>query len=276
MELILLGTAAAEGWPAPFCVCHACQEARRLGGRNIRRRSCALLDDVVQIDYGPDTSAQIQACGKSLAPITSMIFTHQHEDHITPHELTYRSEPFITQTQLPMLHLYGNASVVEKLNAEFPDVEARAAKHRLAIEAPLAPFVERETVDGTRVLPLPADHVAGAFVLRITRRGKRIFYGHDSGSYAQETVEALAGEALDAALFDATFGIASSNNRGHMGLDGVIESVARLRAVGAVTDRTQLIATHYSHNGLALYDELCSRLSPHHIAPAYDGMIVSL
>jgi len=34
MKVKILGTAAAEGWPALFCRCPACQRARKLGGKN--------------------------------------------------------------------------------------------------------------------------------------------------------------------------------------------------------------------------------------------------
>ena len=50
MKLTYLGTAAAEGWPAAFCNCDGCRAARRLGGRNIRTRSQALVDDALLLD----------------------------------------------------------------------------------------------------------------------------------------------------------------------------------------------------------------------------------
>ena len=59
MEFRFLGTAAAEGWPAMFCECEACREAERRGGRNIRRRSGAMLGDEILIDCPPDLYAAI-------------------------------------------------------------------------------------------------------------------------------------------------------------------------------------------------------------------------
>ena len=47
MNLTYLGTAAAEGWPGIFCRCEFCERAKRLGGRDIRTRSQALLDDAL-------------------------------------------------------------------------------------------------------------------------------------------------------------------------------------------------------------------------------------
>ena len=45
MKFHFLGTAAAEGIPALFCECAVCKEAREKGGRFIRTRSQALIDD---------------------------------------------------------------------------------------------------------------------------------------------------------------------------------------------------------------------------------------
>ena len=53
MKLTYLGTAAAEGWPAAFCNCDGCRAARRLGGRNIRTRSQALVDDALLLERTP-------------------------------------------------------------------------------------------------------------------------------------------------------------------------------------------------------------------------------
>ena len=55
MRIKYLGTAAAEGVPAIFCSCEVCKKARELGGRNIRTRSQAIIDDRLLIDFPPDS-----------------------------------------------------------------------------------------------------------------------------------------------------------------------------------------------------------------------------
>ena len=54
MKLTFLGTAAAEGMPALWCECPTCAEAKKLGGKEIRRRCSYLLDGDTLIDFGPD------------------------------------------------------------------------------------------------------------------------------------------------------------------------------------------------------------------------------
>ena len=39
MEILYLGTAAAEGWPALFCGCEICKRARAAGGKELRTRT---------------------------------------------------------------------------------------------------------------------------------------------------------------------------------------------------------------------------------------------
>ena len=51
MQFQYLGTAAAEGWPAVFCRCKYCLEAQRLGGKNIRTRSQAIVNDDLPVSY---------------------------------------------------------------------------------------------------------------------------------------------------------------------------------------------------------------------------------
>ena len=55
MKITYLGTAASEGLPAPFCTCEVCRRAREAGGKSVRTRSQALVDESLLIDFPPDT-----------------------------------------------------------------------------------------------------------------------------------------------------------------------------------------------------------------------------
>lgn len=274
MRLQLLGTAAAEGWPAPFCVCDACQEARRRGGINVRTRSGALVDDDLKIDFSADTLMQLQKTGRHLASVRTILFTHQHMDHIAGTEMHWMETPF-SNTPPPEVDVYGNAQVLAELRRS-QAAQGNKAHYRMHEFAAGQSFT---TATGDEVLAMPADHVAGACVLRIRRKpdGKTLFYGHDSGLYPPETLDALSdGVTLDIALFDCTSGGQQSSNRGHMDVRGVIQMADELRRRGAITARTRCIATHFSHNGRLLHEELSAALLPHGIEPAYDGMLVSV
>ena len=55
MKIQFLGTAAFEGIPAIFCDCEVCKRSMESGGRNIRTRSQAIIDEDLLIDFPPDT-----------------------------------------------------------------------------------------------------------------------------------------------------------------------------------------------------------------------------
>lgn len=272
MELTFFGTAAAEAWPAPFCRCPACQEARRRGGANLRSRTGALIDNDLKIDFSADTVMQMLRTGRDLTGVQTLLFSHQHSDHIVPTELQWASGPFTNTPPAQPIAVFGNAEVCRMVN----DFCAGEDDMNLAVRPPLAPLVPAATPTGDTILPLPADHVEGALVLRISRAdGSVLFWGHDSGLYPEATLSALSdGVALSIAVFDCTYGGRASNNRGHMGIDGVVRMAEELRRRGAVTASTKLIATHFSHNGGWLHEELVAAFLPHGIQVAFDGMVV--
>jgi len=69
MKLHILGSAAAEGWPALWCTCDNCRRARAVGGKNIRSRSGAIVDGVIKLDLCPDTYMQALRDGIGQAPV---------------------------------------------------------------------------------------------------------------------------------------------------------------------------------------------------------------
>lgn len=270
MKLQILGTAAAEAWPAPFCSCEPCQQARKLGGRNIRSRSGALIDDDLKVDFGPDTVAQMLNTGRDLSALRTMIFTHQHSDHIAPIDLGWTVPPYTQTPPAQPIAVYGNAQVLDIFRSHFSD----PLKNHYELHL-LEPFQTTTTVTNDQVLSLPANHVPGALLLRITRGGRHLFYGHDSGLFPEETIKGLAGTPLHAALFDCTHG-PLKHSGGHLGVDGVMQTIERLRSVGAVTPETTLVATHFSHNGGMLHDGLSEKFAPYGVQVAYDGMIIDI
>ena len=81
MKLQYWGTAASEGIPAIFCECEVCRRSRALGGRNIRTRSQAMIDDTLLIDAGADTYMHSLRYGFELARTSYVLVTHAHPDH---------------------------------------------------------------------------------------------------------------------------------------------------------------------------------------------------
>ena len=94
MKIQYLGTAAAEGIPAIFCECENCKKSRIAGGKNIRTRSQALIDDKLLIDFPADTYMHFLKYDVPLAKIKNCLITHSHSDHLYPQELPMRRKGF--------------------------------------------------------------------------------------------------------------------------------------------------------------------------------------
>ena len=89
MRIQILGTAAAEGWPAIFCACETCRRARAVGGKNLRTRASIQIDDHYKIDFPPDTFCHVLRYGLDLSQLRCLFVTHSHYDHFASSELEY-------------------------------------------------------------------------------------------------------------------------------------------------------------------------------------------
>src|SRR5690606_11370461 len=124
MRIRLMGTAAAEGWPAVWCACQACCRARAAGGKNVRTRSGALIDDDLKIDLPPDTYMQALRDGVELSKVRSLFITHTHADHYYLHELAMLFPPFAHDG--PALRIFGDRWAIEGILQTFPNWPQRA------------------------------------------------------------------------------------------------------------------------------------------------------
>ena len=54
MKIKFLGTGASEGIPSMYCKCAVCENARKVGGKEIKARMGVLIDEDLLIDFSPD------------------------------------------------------------------------------------------------------------------------------------------------------------------------------------------------------------------------------
>ena len=89
MKLKYYGTGAGYGVPEIFCDCRICHHAREAGGKNVRTRSQAVLDDRLAIDLSVDTFHHNAFAGLDMRKIHHVLVTHNHHDHFfTPDMFT--------------------------------------------------------------------------------------------------------------------------------------------------------------------------------------------
>ncbi|MCX8162100.1 MAG: MBL fold metallo-hydrolase [Candidatus Bathyarchaeota archaeon] len=271
MDILFLGTSAAEGCPALFCECDVCVKTRILGGKNIRSRSSIQVDGELKIDWPPDTYLHLLKNNLNLARVKYLFITHNHYDHLHPDDLTMRQKPFAHMKDGSNLHIYGSRDTVDQILKVVED----PSKLGLILHR-LEPF---ETVDAGKfkVTALPADHASDrvCLIYLIESRGKIILHGYDSGFFPEEAWQRMKDYRFDLVILDCTNG-ALPHTRYHMGLEGVVRVKKRMISEGIADKDTLFVATHFSHNGLLTYDELVSSLLPEGIETAYDGLTIEI
>ena len=101
MKIKFLGTAAFEGVPSLFCNCPTCRRAREAGGKNLRSRLQALVNEDLLIDFPPDTVWHSIRFGLDWQKINTCLITHSHSDHLYPEDVV-QAEPGYSRKHPPL------------------------------------------------------------------------------------------------------------------------------------------------------------------------------
>jgi predicted metallo-beta-lactamase superfamily hydrolase len=100
-----------------------------------------------------------------------------------------------------------------------------------------------------------------------------LLYASDSGLYADHTWDKLKGFQFDVVVMEGTIWKHPSGrehlNEGDFGI-----MLERLRSMGAVTDSTVTIATHFSHQGVDPHEELEAKVNKLGAQCAFDGLTI--
>ncbi|MCL1793667.1 MAG: MBL fold metallo-hydrolase [Oscillospiraceae bacterium] len=276
MEFRYLGTGAAECWPALFCSCENCKRAAEAGGKNIRTRSQALIDDNLLIDLPPDTYFHIIQNGLDLKKIRHILFTHAHEDHFYPYDLHRAYPPFAyneNKGRINKINIYGNKTIAGYAK-EFEN-------YKDILEFREIRAFEKFEAGNYAITPLKADHDFSqeCFIYAIEGKQTKILYANDTGYFPEETwnyFKRVSGEKkFDFVSLDATYGIADSR-RGHMGIAAGNDVKRRLCEIGAAGQNTVFCFNHFSHNGGKIYDELVPIAKQMGFLVSHDNMSLSI
>lgn len=269
-----LGTGAAEGFPAVFCDCEACREARLLKGKNIRTRSQALIDGELLIDFPSDTYAHALCHGVRLDRVRFLLITHSHSDHFAPEDLEFRGMAFAPGMENVPVDLYCSEAVIRRYREVNGGRVCAPIEKALRLHAVRA--YETFSAGDYTITPLPARHMATeeCFIYVVEKAGKCLLYGNDTGFLYEEVFEYIerAKIVFDFVSLDCTLVDNPVSDTGtHMGFDQVNRVLNRFFSIGAVTEHTRKYVTHFSHNGRPLQDVLERRAQSFGLSVAYDG-----
>ena len=284
MKLTFLGTAAANAFPEAFCLCQNCQAARQAGGKSLRKRAAALINDDLLLDLGPDIMAASQMHHISLTGVQYCLQTHPHADHMDLSHLLSRS-PGFGVVGAPRLHYYASPATLERADRTFvrdlcgyglldDRAEEELNLHIHPVE-PLEPFM----VGDYRVIAIPANHApgVGALLYAVGRDGRSIFYGTDTAVLFEETWQAFHkyNLAFDLVVLDHTYGPEEPGSD-HLSAHQVAEHAKRMRDEGILKENGQVYATHIAHEGNPIHAELEAFAERHDYKVAYDGLVIAV
>lgn len=281
MRAQFLGTAAAEGYPDPFCGCDNCRRSQALGWPNLRKRSALLIDGELLVDLGPDLLAAAQQHGVSLNPVRYCVQTHEHEDHFHPALFVARS-PYCGVHDAPRLDFYATPGAIERATRAIGSFAAlghdeACARLNLALH-PIEPF-QTFAVGPYRVTTVLAAHDPALVPLLylIERDGHALFYATDTGPLPAGTWAALRawGGRLDVAVLDHTMGHGEGSS-GHLNGEQFRGEVARLREQELLANEARVYATHIAHHSNPPHDELVAEVAAHGYLVAHDGLTIAI
>jgi len=229
VKITYYGTGDGYGIPEPFCSCRLCSYARAHGGKDIRTRSQATVDDIM-IDCSSDMFAHQAFYGLDMRKYRHILITHGHSDHYAASEMTARYQDPDTW------HLYMPPALAEKEDARMASIQAKNSKNppnRTPVIHAMQPFETREIGD-YRVTALPSHHSPGTETLLyiVQHGGKTVFWVHDSGLLREDTIAYLRKSDFhfDAVSMDCTLARGSNFTSAHMDILQCRESAVRYGA----------------------------------------------
>ncbi|GAB6991977.1 MBL fold metallo-hydrolase [Paenibacillus pini] len=270
MNIRFLGTGAAEGVPAPFCLCEGCKIAREHQGKNVRKRSSILINDEFLIDIGPDFVSSINNQDISGEKIKIICVTHAHFDHFYPENLEIRSKRYVPNPP-EQCTLIGNSSVMYKLNM-LGYTNSALHLDKINIE-----FYRSIHLGEYLITPIEANHAkeyGAACNFLIEHYGKVLLYASDTGLYSQRTLDFLSNKNIDILIMECT-NVLGETGSSHLNIEMFNEQVNRLNELNAFNRGCKFYATHFSHSELLEYKDLKKLMNDHNIEPAFDGLLIS-
>ena len=278
MKIKYLGTAAGEGIPAFLCNCEICRKSRLLGGKNLRSRSQALIDNSILIDMPPETYGNLHRFAINLLDIKYWLVTHDHTDHFYEKEFSYSKNGKFAHYDEDWhgIDILGSIDIKDRLEAIITEEE-----HKKYIRYyPQTPFIP--TACGKyKITPLKANHsTKNPLIFIIEKGGKSILYAHDTGLFPEETFEYLKGLGIkfDLVSLDCTAGAFMDYHYPmHMCLGWNIKCRDDLKNLGLADENTKFVLNHFSHNGKdTVYDDFKVIAENYGFTASFDGLEIEI
>ena len=279
MKITYLGTAAAEGFPAMFCNCASCKQARKNLEREMRTRSQVLIDDKLLIDFPADSYYHSLKYGIDFSAVKYLLVTHSHTDHFYGAELVNRGYKFAHGMRSERLEIFGNSEVFKVFIEETSREIRQEVSEKIAFRT-IVPFSFIK-VGEYEIFALPAVHTEkeNALVYCISSNGKTLLYLNDTAILEEETLLFLfqKGIKADMVSMDCTLGVSKAGiSKRHMGFTDNEILRNKLVKYSLCDTNTKYYVTHFSHNSAPFRDNMESEAKKRGMIAAHDGLVVEI
>ena len=280
MKIKFYGTSAGGGIPEIFCFCRVCENARKNGGKDVRTRSQAVIDDCLGIEFPVDTFAHTAYRGLDMRKVRNILITHTHHDHFLGWDAISRPQG------IDKVNFYMPKNSSGMMKALVEQREEAYRNGRMKRTCDFTVFVydlehyQTYDIGGYQVTPLRARHdeAAGASLYIIRKDGKSILWGFDTGRFYDDVLDYIekAGERFDFVVLDCTLKENEQITTAHMDLTWCKEMADKLREMGALDGKTRLMVSHIGHLVERTHEELCEAAARYGMEVAYDGLEVEV
>lgn len=282
MNFQFLGTGAATSMPLLFCNCRVCKQARLLGGKNMRKRASALIDDKLLIDLGPDAFSQAEMYNIDLGKVTLLLQTHSHSDHFDAGHFITRSAEYGAQNLAQLDVVCSNGTCMDmnhwvQQNEPSFDIWNCSWQRNLNYRLNLIKSGETLPLGEYQITALDSLHDSRveALVYIITKDEKSILYGTDLLGLSPHAQDVLERFKLDLVVLDHTYG-EGTNQGGHLDGGQVVQIIRQMIEKKIIHQHTPVYATHISHEGNDVHQQMQQQALQKGYSIAYDGLKVTV
>lgn len=288
MELLFLGTGAAEGYPPVYAQNQGRKIWGQTSGRDLRLRSALRIGKRYQIDISPDNHVQNFLHGVDMHFVEDILITHTHCDHFNFNQVADKSMAR-NHGNGKKIHLHMTPSAAawtRKVEQFFVDNSNISNEEKVsrATDFPIHTIdyftktkvgeLEVEVIKGNH-LAYGEDEASANYIITLPNQ-KKFLYATDTGYYTEETWNYLKGKTIDTLIIESTWG----NTRreefpdGHLDCFSCVKVFERMEELGVLSRNTPIYLTHINphhtlnHSGLQEYYDQTSFTA----TVAWDGL----
>lgn len=280
MKVTVLGS-GGFGYPLVFCDCDYCKEARVLGGKNIRKRASLLINDEMIIDLTPDCQTAMNMYNKDMGKAKYLLQTHTHLDHFDVNQFSSLDFKYGTKRDAE-LNLICSELCLNDIQAKVSQFDRmnlfdKGYLDKIGLSVCTLNHSEvLEIGDYTiKAIHCTHDERIGAQNYLIKNNNRTLLYATDTPQITEIALQELAGERIDCVFLDEAFGT-REYMFSHLNIVGFDQYVRTLKEHNLLSENCLVYATHLTHDGNPLHEELEETLSSYGYHASYDGMEIQL